>query len=348
MTVPNKVSERGEFRQDIITGKWSLVAPSRDQRPSDFAKKENRPLTTKKYIDDCPFCNLGKYPQEPDVLRLPNNPETWQVHIFGNKYPALTPAPEAKNWQRGLYRTIEAVGYHEILATRYHNHHDFTLSEQLLQLKLEALVLRFRELKSKPSVAYIQIINNRGPNAGGSLEHPHHQIFTTPVIPSDILDLLRGTEDYVALHKKNPFDVILEQERQDGHRLVYSNDHFTAFCPYASRQPFAITILPHAPQSSFDQLDPSGRASLADSLRQVFGRLYAALGNIDYNYYIYSAPCDTTGYACKINAYPNFRWHIEILPRLNKLGGFEIGTGLEIITMYPEKAAEYLRDQKLS
>lgn len=345
-----KTIDIGELRQDPITEQWVVIAPGRGKKPSDFkdAQKLSSGRSAKvKYKDDCPFCNLTEYPQEPDVLRLPDDPHAWQVHVFGNKYPAFVPREEFRSRSEGPYRSIEAVGYHEVLATRYHNQTTAQVSERFLELELEALVLRYRQLRYKPSVNYIQIIKNHGPEAGASLEHPHHQIFTVPVLPSDIGDLLHGTEKYAKKNNEKAFTIILDFEHSERKRIVWENEYFTAFCPFASRVPYEVWILPNTSNAFFESIGPEERKALAEALRQVLGRIYTGLNDPSYNYYIHSAPCDDTGFVCDMNEFGHFRWHVEILPRLSKFGGFEMGTGLEINTVAPEDAAAYLREQEL-
>ncbi len=346
----HKLVEFGELRQDVITENWVVMATERGQRPDNFApekKSTHHDKPVPRYKDNCPFCNLATYPQDPDVLRLPDDPEKWQVHIFGNKYPAFRPKDEVKSWKVGPYRVVESIGYHELLAPRYHNQFDGLIAESLLALEFEALVLRYRQLRQKPSVNYIQIIKNHGVEAGASLEHPHHQIFTVPVLPSDIADLLFGTQRFAQQHNKKAFTIILEFERSEQKRIVWENEHFTAFCPFASRVPFETWILPRQSNPYFDSIGPEERQALAEIMRQVLGRMYIGLNDPPYNYYIHSAPCDDTGFVCDANIFPNFRWHIAILPRLSKFAGFELGTGIEINTVLPEEAAAFLREQKL-
>lgn len=341
----------GELRQDPITEKWVVIAPGRGKRPDDFAAdRKKHAFDAKKipkYRDDCPFCNLGKFTQEPDVLRLPDDRDHWRVHIFGNKYPAFKPHDELRHWNTGPYRSAEAVGFHEILATKNHNDFGGYASEDLLALEMEALVLRYRQLQVKPSVNYIQIIKNQGPEAGGSLEHPHHQIFTVPVLPSDIKDLLHGTERFAKKNNERAFTKILEFEHSEGKRIVWQNDDFTVFCPFASRVPYETWVIPNSSNPHFESIDPPQQKSLAAALRQALGRIAVGLNNPAYNYYIHSAPCDDTGFVCDDREFGHFRWHIAILPRVGQWGGFELGTGLEINTVAPEDAAEFLREQKV-
>jgi len=342
-----KKKDVGEIRQDLVTGKWVVMATGRANKPSDFSKERKKPKKLAKVVKDCPFCDLDKFKQEPDVLRLPDDPDEWELHVFGNKYPAFDPTEEFRTWQRGPYRAIESVGYHELLATRYHNEVDALLTYRQMALQLEALVLRYRQLKEKPSVSYIQIIKNHGEEAGASLAHPHHQIFTVPVLPSDVKDLLQGAQSYRAKNDEEVFVVMVDYELKEKTRVVCENEKFVAFCPYASRAMFEVWVMPKEPNPYFENLSPGDRDELAEIMVKVFGSLYVGLNDPPYNYYILSAPCDDTGMAGAGENYQDWRWHIQILPRLSKWGGFELGTGLEITTALPEESAAFLREQSI-
>lgn len=338
-------SAAGEVRQDLLTGKWVVVAPGRARRKKDFAAQRPRPQQGPKYRADCPFCNLAEYPQRPDLVRLPDDPDRWQVHIFPNKYPALTPRDDLRSWNVGPYRVLESAGYHEVLATRWHHQIDASISREELALQLEALVLRYRQLRQKPAVNYIQIIKNHGEAAGASLAHPHHQIFGLPVLPDDVLDLLRGVEAYAARFDHNPFEALLDFELESGERVVAENEHFVAFCPFAPHVSFEVRILPRTPKPYFEDSTVAERDALAEILGNVLSRLYTGLNDPPYNYFIYSAPCDETGFVCDRSLFGRFRWHVAVLPRLGMLGGLEMSTGLQVSETTPEAAAAFLRSQ---
>ncbi|MDA1169510.1 MAG: DUF4921 family protein, partial [bacterium] len=228
-----------------------------------------------------------------------------------------------------------------------HNQEEATTNRHIVELELEALVLRYRQLKEQPAVHYIQIIKNHGKEAGASLEHPHHQIFSVPVLPSDIAGLLHGTERYAKTHNEKAFTIILDYEREQKKRIVFENEYFTAFCPYASKVPYETWIIPRKSNPFFEDIGPDERAALAEAMQQVLGRLYTGLNNPPYNYYVHSAPCDESGFVCDKSIFKHFRWHIVIMPRISTYAGFELGTGIEINTMPPEDAAAFLREQPL-
>lgn len=343
--VAKAVREGGELRQDLITGKWVIVAPGRAKRPHK-ANANGGKKAPVKYQDNCPFCNLAAFPQSPDILRLPDN-ERWNFHVFENKYPALKPASEYSVWNTGPYRALQAVGYHELLAPRWHNQDEWRLTLPELALELEVLVRRYRQLRTQFSVNYIQIIRNHGPESGASLEHPHHQIFAIPVLPSEVLDMMQGAERWHNAHGSDVFAELVNFELSDRQRLVTENESFVAWCPYASRMNYEIWIMPRKPQPFFEDIGPKERERLAEMLRDILRRMQAVLSDPPFNYVIYSAPCDYTGTVATPEMARRFRWHMVILPRLRTWGGFELGTGLEITDVRPEEAALALREADL-
>lgn len=339
------INPAGELRQDLVTGKWVAIATARAKRPNTFSASVKKQAVLPKYKNDCPFCNLVQYPQEPDVVRLPDDPDNWRLHIFGNKYPAFTAhTEEVRTWNRGPYRAMEATGFHDVLATRWHHEIDASLSILDLALQLEALQIRYQQLMVKPSVNYIQIMKNNGLAAGASLEHPHHQIMTTPVLPNDVHDMMLGAEKYSQQFGVSPFTAAIDFERESGERIVWENDDFLVFCPFASRAPFAMWVAPKVHEPFFQNVTPEHRRSLAAALSQALRRLGQGLNNPDYNYFVHSAPCDDTGFVCNVATFKQFRWYIEILPRFGSHGGFEMGTGMEIVTALPEESAAFLRE----
>lgn len=341
------IRESGELRQDLVSGKWVIVATGRASRPQK--EKEKKALSKlPKYKDNCPFCNLSAYPQAPDVICLPDDPERWQFHIFENKYPALLPKKDYRSWRVGPHNVVEAVGYHELLAPRWHNQTEWNMTETEVAVMLEALVLRYRQLRTQSSVNYIQIIRNHGPAAGASLEHPHHQMFALPVIPDEVHDKLLGSGRYFQANDKEVFEEMLRFEMECGDRVVYEDDAFVAFCPYASRVSYEVWIMPKNPSPYFENIGPVEREGLATALRTVLTKLYTALDDPALNYVVYSAPCDDAGGFSGSSIRKSYRWHVSIMPRLSTWGGFEVGTGLEIIEVTPEKAAEILRETPMS
>jgi len=335
--------DRSELRQDPITGKWVVIATGRAKRPQDYARVTTpRPLPPA-YLETCPFCNLRHFPQASPTLRQPRGAR-WRVIAFPNKFPAFTSADRVRARKVGLYTVMDGVGFHEIILMRPHDGFLSRLPDDDLHLYLRAWRQRYRDLMVKPSVAYIQLIENHGRESGGSLEHPHMQLFAIPVLPSDeVLDLLRGAEAYYDENGSCGYCDILSQERQEGTRIVWENERFTVFCPFTSRVPGEQWVLPRSHSPGFETLSDEDLPAFGDAVRQAVRRLSDAFRDPGYNLYVYSAPCDTEGYICGVDEFQHFHWQVQILPRMNVWGGFEFATGLEIHSALPEEVAAFLR-----
>jgi UDPglucose--hexose-1-phosphate uridylyltransferase len=130
-----------------------------------------------------------------------------------------------------------------------------------------------------------------------------------------------------------------EWELESRKRLVFENDSFLAFCPYSSRVAFEVWIIPKKHKPYFERITMSEKEEVAQALQEAISRIHQGLDNPDYNFYIHTSPADGKDY-------PHYHWHIEILPRTTVWAGFELSTGIEISTIEPEIAAEFLRNIK--
>jgi len=333
-----------ELRQDPITGKWVVIAVSRAKRPRDIASVAAARPAVPDVVASCPFCHLKEFPQAPDTLVLPRRGKEWRVRAFPNKFPAFVAQDHVRAWKVGLYTVLEGAGFHEVIISRLHNGFLFQLPLEDVTLTLRAWRERYRDLMVKPSVAYIQIIENHGRSAGASVEHPHVQLFAIPVIPRDeVLDLLRGAEEYFRENAVCAYCDILEFEREVGTRIVYENEHFTVLTPFTSRVPYEQWVIPREHAAGFEQLRDEDLPHFADALQRALRGLSGGFHDPDYNLYLYSAPCDTEGFVCEKDAFSHFHWHVQILPRFVAWAGFELATGMEIVSTLPEEAAAYLR-----
>lgn len=333
-----------ELRQDPTTGKWVVIAAGRAKRPVDHARLQVPKPPPPVHVDGCPFCNQERFPQRTPTLVAPPGRD-WRIMAFPNKFPAFTPADRVRARKVGLYTVMDGVGFHELIIVRPHNGFIARLDREDLLSYVKAWRARYRELMAKPSVAYIQLIENHGRESGASQEHSHVQLFGIPVLPSDeVLDLLKGAEAYADENNSCAYCDILAVEREERSRMVWENDRFTVLCPFAPRVPHAQWVLPRQHAAGFEALTDEDLPAFAEALQEALRRLDRAFHDPPYNLYIYSAPCDTEGFICEKDEFQHFHWHAQILPRLNVTwAGFELATGLEIHSVLPEESAEFLR-----
>ena len=325
-----------ELRVDPLTGRLVSYAPERAKRPHELGEQ------APKLIDDpskCPFCpgreeilapatlilvktGMGvKFEQESGDERRKN----WLVKCIPNKYPAFS-RDDALRLNEELRK---APGYHEVLIdTPKHDGDPWKLSLEELQLILLTIRERLRQLEREPEITYAAYGKNQGPHAGGSLRHPHSHIIASSITPPLLkteAEKLRGEDCLICSWA---------DEELSGPRGVISTGSFAAICPWASREPYELMIFPKNHRRRFANLEGSEILELASMLSAIFKALQRILGEPSFNLVIHSKPRDVD----------DFHWHIELIPRILMPMVSEIGLGVYVNTMLPERSAERLRE----
>ncbi len=327
-----------ELRRDPIIGQWVNVHTEDSYGPEYYEKEDQAP----RHAATCPFCEGREHqtPPEVDALRADGSMENapgWQVRVVPNKFPALKIEGTIDEVKDGIFDMSNGIGAHEVLIeTPVHgkNLADFTQEEMAGVIQLYQN--RLRDLTGDKRFKYIIIFKNYGESAGTSVEHAHSQIIALPMIPKYVLEKLEGISVYYDEHQRCVVCDMLKQESDDKKRVFYENDNFIAFCPFVSRYAFEYWIAPKSHDSKFSEMGDEKRGSLADILRETLARLKSCLSDPSYNYYLHVAPVNTEGGE-------RFHWHIEIVPKLTRPTGFELGTGFYVVRTSPEAAAGYLR-----
>lgn len=327
-----------ELRRDPIIDRWVIIATERGKRPVDFSSPE--PTKEKGF---CPFCagNEDKTPAEVLAYRpaetAPNS-EGWRIRVVPNKFPALMVEGDLGRVGEGMYDMMSGVGAHEvIIETPDHEASWSTMSQANLEEVLWAFKERIEDLKKDPRFKYILTFKNHGDAAGASLEHPHTQMIALPIIPKRVAEEMEGSRAHFANKERCIFCDIIHQEQMSKSRIITENKNFIAFTPFASRFPFETWVLPKMHISHYEDSEKVGFDYLASLLRDTMRRLDTVLSDPPYNLIIHTSP--VTAFNLEY-----YHWHIEIIPKLTKVAGFEWGTGFYINPTPPEEAAEYLRE----
>lgn len=323
-----------ELRQDIVTGDWVIIATARAKRPDDFVQR-NR-IQESNEVDL--FADPEKSGQEKDVLIYSDDAGEWTLRVFPNKYPAVSRGRKARSLGEGPYFAMTGVGYHEVIVTRDPMRHLALLDQYQVAEVLDAYQERYLALMNKESVNYIQIFHNHGKEAGASIAHPHSQLMAIPVIAPYVESMLGGAENFYKSHRERVYSMMTEYELSHQKRLIYENDDFIVFVPYAPRMAFELWVIGKRPNPYFERMTDTEKFTCADALQKALQSLYKGLANPAYRFYLYTAPCNGRDY-------PHFQWSIQILPHTSVFGGFEFSTGIEISTIEPEQAAQFLRKQ---
>lgn len=324
-----------ELRQDIVSGDWVVIATGRAKRPDEFVRTDKE--ENDKGIESCLFEDPIATGQQPDVLIYERPGGDWSLRVFPNKYPAFSHG-RSKNISEGPYTAVTGHGFHEIVVTRDHYRHIAQLDVMEIAEVFDAYQDRYLDMMNKKSVNYVAIFHNHGKECGASIPHPHSQIMAIPVVSPYVKLELDGAEKYHKSNRHCPYCVTVEHEMEEGKRIVFENEDFIAFCPFASRVAFEVWVMPKKHSSYFERITDEQKTKLAEVFSKGLGSIYKALNDPPYNFYIHTSPCDGKDYK-------HYHWHIEILPHTSTWAGFELDTGIEISTIQPEVAAEYLRQQ---
>lgn len=320
-----------ELRRDPVSGRWVIVSPERANRPLPHQPAR-----------ECPFCpgNESETPPEVFAIRsqkgLPNDPN-WRLRVIPNRYPALTPNAAPGATARGLFRKKAGVGLHEvIIESRAHKISLTELDEEEVALAMGVYRERMALHRKWEDLEYALLFKNVGVEAGASIEHTHSQIIGTPILPGVIEQEARNIRRRWRERRECVFCEMVRLEAADGRRMVLATDPFVAFCPYASRFPLEVWIVPTAHGPDFDLLADSLVGPLGFFLRDVLVRIEREMGAPRYNVLFHTAPFRRGGD-------DSFHWHIEVMPRLGQAAGFEWGSGLHVNPLTPEEAAARLR-----
>lgn len=328
-----KIKFPSELRMDIVSNDWVVIASARAHKPEKFKR-------------GCPFCDVQT--QEKPVLVIVkgkkialNNkiPKNWTTIVIPNKYPAFVKSDKLdERFEGPLYKAMDAVGFHEIVVTKSHKKQIADLKLQELKEVFDAYQERFLDLMNEKFVKYISIFHNHGFSAGASIVHPHSQIITAPLLDADLKKSLLNAKNYFENKKSCIYCEMGGWEKKTNQRIVFENEDFMAICPFASKSAFEVIITPKRHLSYFERITEKEKLNLAEVFQVIMKKIYKALKNPDYNFYLHTAPCDGGNHEY-------YHWHWTILPKTSEWAGFEIGTRIEISTIEPEKAAEILRKQ---
>ncbi|MCD6351143.1 MAG: galactose-1-phosphate uridylyltransferase [Armatimonadetes bacterium] len=340
-----------ELRRDPITGIWVIIA-NRGGRPS--SKVEEQVLSQKA----CPFCPGHEHVTPPEIYAVreggkPNGPG-WQLRVVPNKFKALDIDLPLERQGLGMYDEISGRGAHEVIIET--PDHDAQMRHMPLETMLRIIdtyALRLEDLRRDPNLRHIVIFRNYRAIAGASLPHPHSQIIALPIVPKLVKDKLSAAREYYGQRERCIFCDMIRQELMEGSRIACNNDDYVAFVPYAARFPYEVHIFPRRHQHDFLLTSHEQRVSLVEILQAVLSRYYDLLGdhdkewNVPYNLVLQTAP-NTRPRPGKPDYWGtieyDYHWHIELIPRLTKMAGFEWGTGFYINVVQPERAASELRE----
>lgn len=330
-----------EIRRDPIIGRWNIIDTDEPSGPEGF-DVETHTLGGGK----CPFCfgNEGMTPPEIYVVRPASttvNGPGWSLRVVSNKFPALKIEGDLNRRGIGVFDLCNGIGAHEVIVeTPDHQRQTSDLTLEEFTEVIKAFKIRSLDLRGDRRLKYTLIFKNFGLSAGASLEHTHSQLIALPIVPKRVQEELKGAERYFEFRDRCPYCDMLHQELEEQERIVCENRSFVAFAPFMSSFPFEIWILPKEHRADFAQITPEAISDFARILKETLVRVRAGLSNPAYNFIIHTAPIE-------LRERDEYHWHLELIPKLTKVAGFEWGSGFYINPTPPELAARVLREVTL-
>ena len=331
-----------ELRKDPVTGRWVIISTDRHKRPNDFVFERARIIGR----EHCPFCPGHESLTPPEIMSYrqngsaPNAPG-WDVRVVPNKFPALQVEGTLDREGEGMFDRMNGIGAHEvIIETPNHDRTLASMSEPEIERVLFAYRDRIGDLKKDFRLRYILIFKNHGAAAGATLEHTHSQLIALPIVPDFVREEIDGARRHFAAKERCVYCDIVHQEIREGRRVILENADVVALAPYAPRFAFETWLLPKRHGAQFEEAPRHEYEGLARMIKAVLQRIDRALESPAYNLILHTSPFseDTS---------ETYHWHLELMPKLTKVAGFEWGTGFYINPTSPEEAARVLRAVKV-
>lgn len=321
-----------ELRKDPITQSWVIQEDASGGWPD---------------TGRCPLCPGQEMLSPRTVYEHPYGHPHWQVRVIPHLRPLYRIEGDAQRRGEGIYDKMRSLGAHEIVVE--HPNHNLMLSQQSdehIAQVLRAYVSRISDLKKDRRFRYVTVFRNQGALAGQESDHPHSQITATPFVPRRVVYELRSAQRYYELKERCLYCDIVKQELMQQSRTVEWDDHFLAFCPFASRVPYETWVLPAQHHCSFeedltswDKQFQCGRF-LKSILRRLEGIAPA------YHMVLHTSPnvhakFDKSGHWQTLA--DDYHWHIELLPVLRATSKSYSVKEVYYNSLLPEVAAMELR-----
>jgi len=319
------------LRKDPVIGRWVIIASERARRPGNFIDTSDNEIEDEE--TECSFCN-----NQQEVIYTASD----DVCVVSAGDSISEPQKKFHRTKQGLYDVIDGLGVHEIvIETAEHLANMADLDTNRIRLIFQTYAARMRALQEHDQIQYTAVYKNYGPTAGGrKIAHTRSHIVATPVLPLRVKEKLIGAKKYFDTNHRCIYCDLIRQEVKSGERIVYETEHFIAVIPFAAQFLFEIWIFPKEHHCDFHQGVKDKEKDLAAMMKILLQKFQKDLDNPAYNFVIQTAPSLSKKWE---TIEQDYHWHIELMPRLTRMAGFEKGTGFSICAIPPEAMAEYLR-----
>jgi UDPglucose--hexose-1-phosphate uridylyltransferase len=321
-----------ELRRDPVSGEWIVTEYKTTKGDS---------------VGACPFCPGNEQLTPKAIREYKDTDGSWLMRCFPATNPVFVIEVNENKRAEGLYDKMGNVGAHEIIVeNRSHTKTLSSFTEKELALLLEAYMERISDLKKDKRFKYVQVFKNHGELAGSYVFHPHSHLLATPIMPHKIEQELMNSKRHYVQKGRCLFCDILNQEMRQNKRVVSINSDFVALCPFASRFPYEVWLVPRSHSESFEEIKEEGvKRSLAAIMLDTMKRI-EKLTNA-YTMIVHTSPNRDKGafFDAEAPLAEYFHWHIEIFPRDFKSSKYKQEDEFYVISITPEEAAKALKEQ---
>lgn len=314
-----------------------IVVSDAPLRRRDFDLDEHPPDAD----GPCPLCEGHEQAAGREILAVrgdtPADGPGWDLRVVPNRVPMLRVEAGGGAHRDGLLEYQPGLGAHEVVVeSARHDASWFTMTEEELTRVLVAWRDRMADLRRDSRMRSALAFKNHGAKAGARLAHPHSQVVAMPRVPPRIDEEVRGAERHHAATGRCVFCDLMTQEIAAGARVVTTTPGCVALAPYASRSPFEVVLVPRQHGARFEAASTGDITSVATALRDVLAQIDAQLGRPAFNAVLHTAPYDAA-------VHGSYHWHLELVPRVLRATGFDLGSGTAVNPVPAEKAARVLR-----
>ena len=272
---------------------------------------------------------LQRLQDEDDTDSVKN----WVVRVVPAINPAVDIETENTYSDHPLY-SEPSYGYHyNIIASPDETKSLATIDVEQWGYVLSVVQDRLRWLYTQKGVAYVAIYGDSGKASGTKIPHPHLHMISFSTIPPKIEE--EANSSHRILNEKGVYPMSqLVTSEAGGPRQILQTEGFIALSPWAPSHPYEFWICPKKHATSFSKISQKEINDLALILRATLGGLSNSIKDVSFNVAFHLSPE-------KKNS-KQIHWHVEVYPQTAPWSGLELGFGIFLNELTPEKAAAEL------
>ncbi len=153
----------------------------------------------------------------------------------------------------GMFDRMNTIGAHEIVVET--PVHGMTLASVPVEQFTHVVKLfrdRILDLKQDRRIRYVSLFKDQHPPTPTMEGHAHSQLLGTPVLPKQMEIEFRWSRAHFKAHERCIYCDAIRQELEEDVRVIDQTDEFVAFCPFGSRWPYELIVIPVRHSSSFE------------------------------------------------------------------------------------------------